>query len=153
MTQESWCSLFVYWPCVNSKRDWRNENPPPRSEMTKNLRCQGNHPPGINLTNYLAKTFFSLKWSFTNVLVKKKIEIGALVSGSEMSKFGSWNVTKHCAHGRDLTNKNEIDALVSWWDMSKFGSWNLTKHCANCFLALVSGLQNFISSPCIWRVI
>ena len=69
----------------------------------------------------------------------KKNEFGALVSGSEMSKFGSWNVTKYCAQGRDLPNKNEIYALVSWWDMSNFvGSWNLTKHCVNCFLALVS---------------
>ena len=93
----------------------------------------------LSLPNTLATTFFSLKWSFTKVLVKKQIEIGALVSGSEMSKFGSWNVTKYCAHGRYLPNKNEMYALLSWWDMSNFvGSWNLTKHCVNCFLALVS---------------
>ena len=111
-------------------------------------------PPYITPTPSLMTHFFSLKWSFTKVLVTKKIEFGALVSGSEMSKFGSWNVTKYCAQGRDLPNKNEIYALVSWWDMSNFvGSWNLTKHCVNCFLALVSDLQNFISSPCIWRMI
>ena len=62
------------------------------------------------MTGAVAKVFLSLKWSFTKVLAKTKIEIFALVSGWKMSKFGSWNVTNHCAHGRNLTNKNEIYA-------------------------------------------
>ena len=133
-------SLFVYIDLVSIQKEigetkihhrgpkWR------KSKLSVKPHC-------ITFTNGMAKIFVSLKWSFTNVLAKKIFEIGALVSELKMSNFGSWNVTKYCAHVRNLANTNDIYTLVSRSEMSKFGSVNVTKHCAmfrvvQCFATL-----------------
>ena len=56
--------------------------------MTKNLNRQGK-PPQYGFYQLPGDNFFFTKMKFHQRPGEKKFENGALVSGSEMSKFGS----------------------------------------------------------------
>ena len=113
--------LFLYIDLVSIQKEigeTRSNIPGPKSQII-GVPTQ-NPTPSMTTTRVLVTSFFWPNWSFAHVLVTPKNEIGALVSGSDVSKCGSSNVTKHCE---------------------------------NFVLALVSRLQNFSFSPCIWMEI